>query len=391
MNPLGLVGEYRCYDFRDYWYYFHVHPDKSVSGKNSVGVQGWATMTEIIRVTVAAVTSRVDRVLRDEAGVSRKHARRIGTHGSLEINGQPAGIHNHVVQGDLVTVEMPETGRDEVEPEPMDLDILFEDGHLLAVNKPAGLITLTSFRTTSGTLANGVKAHWEKAGFHAPVRFVSRLDMGTSGVILIAKSSTAHRELDRQVIDKTYLALVSGLPEPGAGEIDAPIHRVPGEIARIVASEGQPSRTLYEVIGSGSINTGIYGLTESLGRTSVKPAIGGAGGALSFSLVRLSLLTGRTHQIRVHMAHIGHPLLGDGLYGESSINHGPSPLGSARPAHGTGAAGEALVLNRPALHAWRVAFTHPGNPGQRMELMAPLPVDMKTVMKLAGIEVPPAL
>lgn len=322
-------------------------------------------MAENTIVTVSVESSRVDRVLREEAGISRNHARRIGTHGSIEVNGRPAGIRDLVNRGDVITVNMPETGRDQVIPEQMDLDILYEDAHVLAVNKPAGLITLTSARTTSGTLANGIKAHWLSDGFAAPVRFVSRLDMGTSGVILIAKSSMAHRELDRQEIAKVYLALAAGVPEPKAGEVDAPIHRIRGEIARVVASEGQQSRTLYEVVATGCLrhDSGTCSAAENVSRPGDVPDAGMPG--MIVSLVHLRLLTGRTHQVRVHMAHIGHPLLGDGLYG------GP----------------EVCCLNRPALHAWKVAFTHPADPARKMEIEAKVPGDMKTVMGMAGMAI----
>jgi 23S rRNA pseudouridine1911/1915/1917 synthase len=205
-----------------------------------------------------------------------------------------------------------------------------EDADLLVVDKPAGLLVHPTAPEHHHTLAHGVAHHLLRQGVHARVRPVHRIDRDTSGLVLFAKSAHAQAGLDAQLrehrLRRSYLALAAGLPVDAEGVVDAPIGRHPvNPTLRAVRPGGEEARTRYRVV-------------ERFARAA---------------LVELELETGRTHQIRVHLAHLGHPILGDGWYG-----------GSGRD------------LGRPALHAHRLGFVHPTPPHREVELVAPLPEDM---------------
>ncbi|GBF74771.1 hypothetical protein PA598K_03138 [Paenibacillus sp. 598K] len=286
---------------------------------------------------------KVGTVLERRLGVSRKLMSRLKlTEQGIRLNGVRVYTSVKVKVGDIVTCAMEQESSDDILPEPMALDILYEDEHLLILNKAAGVIVHPTHGHYTGTLANGVVHYWLERGERYRFRPVHRLDQDTSGVVAVAKNPYVHQQLSLQMqrdeIDKRYCAFVEGAPSISVGTVDAPIDRDPAQPhVRIVTPQGYPSVTHYETV-----------------RTY-------AAGA---SLVRLRLETGRTHQIRVHMKHIGCPLLGDPMYGG---------LGTEADAR---LAAFGAELGRQALHAERLAFRHPWT-GEPMTFAAPLPEDLR--------------
>ena len=234
------------------------------------------------------------------------------------------------------------------EAEEMDLVIIYEDEEVLVLDKPPFLLVHPTSNHPHHTLANGVAAYFQKQHLQQPVRLVSRLDRDTSGLILIAKSSLAHSRLSKSMeeglILKKYLALVEGEIAPRSGTLDFPIGQDPLlPIRRCVIQGGQPSITHYQTLDS-------------------YPA---AYGKTAFSLVELQLETGRTHQIRVHLSHIGHPLLGDTLYNPHQEPKLENP-----------------IILRQALQAYSLSFPHPIN-GERILLEIDLAADLKSLLPRA--------
>jgi len=225
------------------------------------------------------------------------------------------------------------------------IDILLEDEHVLVINKPAGLLTIPGRQ--GGVALREAVAHQLRRPLD--LRLVYRLDRQTSGVLLLAKTLDAQRELSRQfrrrTVDKYYLAIVAGFPEEDGGLIDAPLAPHPHQVPRMVVNlrKGRPSRTEWEVVERWR-------------------------GA---ALIRCKLLTGRQHQIRVHLQHIGLPLLVDELYGEA----GGFYLSQIKFGYRTSRRGEERpLIGRLTLHAESIAFDHPQT-GERLTISAPLPKD----------------
>ncbi len=244
--------------------------------------------------------------------------------------------------GDIIRVRMEREVSEDILPQPIPIQIVFEDDDLLIINKPAGMIVHPTHGHYTGTLANGVVYHWQEKGERVRFRPVHRLDEETSGLVAVAKTSYVHQQLSEQMqangFLKLYRAYVYGCPDPAKGTVDAPIDRNPDEPhIRIVTPEGYPSVTHYETV-------------KSFGSSMNKTAA---------AAVRLKLETGRTHQIRVHMKHIGCPLIGDKMYG---------------PEQGAVEAWEAAA-GRQALHAEILGFTHPITK-QWMEWQASLPPEL---------------
>jgi 23S rRNA pseudouridine1911/1915/1917 synthase len=240
--------------------------------------------------------------------------------------------------GDLIVVEIPPARPTELRPEPIPLEIVYEDGELLVINKPAGLAVHPGAGRPTGTLVHAVLAHCpDLPGIGGGVRpgIVHRLDKDTSGLLVVAKTEAALRALQEQIqarrARRDYLALVHGTVAAEEGTIDAPL----GRDAR--------HRTRMAVVASGRRAVTHYRVVERFADAT---------------LLEVRLQTGRTHQIRVHCASIGHPVVGDRLYGRRS-----NPWG----------------LRRQALHAFKLSFAHPAT-GAEMSFVAPLPGDMEAVL-----------
>lgn len=250
------------------------------------------------------------------------------------VNGNNTYLDYELKPNDVVTVNLDfEEEAENIVPTKMNLDIIYEDECFIILNKPAGISTHPTMRHFSDTLANGLKFYFDSINFKRKIRPVNRLDINTSGLVIFAKNEYVHSILSRQmqegIFRKEYIAICEGLFVNNVGTINAPIGRKNGSIIeRTVASDGQKAITNYTVINK------FKNYTELL----------------------INLETGRTHQIRVHMAYIGHPILGDTLYGH-----------------------ESHLISRQALHSYKVSFLHPIK-NQKVEFVAPLPEDMKLVI-----------
>jgi len=268
--------------------------------------------------------------LRKQMKLSLTVWRKVKREGTIEVNGTKAFPGSLVHSGDTIHLNWRQECR--IEPISLPLSILYEDDSLLIINKPAGILVHPVCGHTEPTIANGIIQYYQnkncQLGFHP----VHRLDRNTSGLLLIAKNPHVQHLLSRGQnlqITRRYLAIASGVLFPAEGKIDLPIGRRPGSIIeRIVCPEGKEAITLYRTL-------------------------------LSFqdaSLLEIELHTGRTHQIRVHLSHFQHPLLGDDLYGGSSF-----------------------FINRPALHSARMELVHPIRK-EKLCFSMPLPADMQKVL-----------
>jgi 23S rRNA pseudouridine1911/1915/1917 synthase len=299
-------------------------------------------------LTVSAGGERLDRWLADHLpDRSRAEVQRWIEAGHVTCEGRGLKASYRVSTGDVLRVNIPVPAAYTVDPEPIPLDILYEDRDLLVINKPAGLVVHPAAGNWHGTLVNAVLYHapdLEGVGGVQRPGIVHRLDKDTSGVIVVAKNDVSHRNLQAQFkareVEKTYLALAVGVLQPDAGEINAALGRDPRDRKRIAvlpATKGRASRTRYETLE-------VYRANASGER---------------FSLLACHPLTGRTHQIRVHLAHVHHPIVGDPLYG------GRRKLPFACP--------------RQFLHAHRLRFRLPAT-GAPVEFTAPLPDDLQGVL-----------
>ena len=311
-------------------------------------------------------------VLQKRMRVSRKLLSRLKqTEQGIMLNGTRVYISVKVQAGDIVEIRMEQERSDDILPQPMSLDIIYEDEHLLVLNKAAGTIVHPTHGHYTDTLANGVVYYWQQQGWNYRFRAIHRLDQETSGVLAIAKNPYVHQHVSEQMIagtvDKRYLALVHGVPESAEGNIDGPIDRDPEEPhRRIVTPDGYPSLTRYKV------------------RECYQNA----------SLIELKLETGRTHQIRVHMSSIGCPLIGDKMYRHPVYNT-LSPVEDVLDPQGAPSHRRpdlALIttldhrIDRQALHAELLTFVHPIT-GETMSFRAPLPEDMKLLQKRIDEEI----
>lgn len=284
-------------------------------------------------------------ILRSRMALSRKLLSRLKlTEEGITVNGERRYTSTRVRAGDVVAVRMEEEQSEDILPQDIPIDILYEDDHLLIVNKPAGMIVHPTHGHYMNTLANAVVHHWLQAGAKYRFRPVHRLDRETSGVLAIAKNPYAHQHISEQMqaneVEKLYLAIVHGRVGPDSGTINAPIDRDPeSPHVRIVTEAGYPSVTHFDIVERYE----------------------------SASLVRLRLETGRTHQIRVHMKHIGHPLIGDSLYVPD-------------PGSGYVRTEEEEALGRHALHAAILSFCHPAG-GERLRFEAPLPAELRDLIE----------
>ncbi len=265
--------------------------------------------------------------LKDTYNYSSRIITQVKREGALLLNGEDALFIAPCRAGDIVTLIFPreESG---LEASDVPLNILYEDADILVLDKPPHVVVHPTKSHGDGTLANGVVRHWQAHGFSAKPRFVNRIDMDTSGIVLCAKNKYAHHIIQSEFMAggglKRYTAIVCGAPSEDKGAVEAPILRKePFALERVAAADGDYALTEYEVLER----------------------------FCGYALVSLVLHTGRTHQIRVHMKHIGCPVAGDSLYGCDTL------------------------MDRQALHASYLSFTHPRT-RQTAEFFAPLPADM---------------
>ena len=286
---------------------------------------------------VEAGQVRLDQFLAlQDTQLTRAQLHRLIVQGQVLLNGRSAKPAQKVRSGDLVSLTIPPPRVTDVVPQWMPLTLVYQDSDIVVIDKPAGLSVHPGPGHPDQTLVNGLLARCpDIQGVGGAIRpgIVHRLDKDTSGLMMVAKNHHAHQELSNQIKDrrvtKGYMALTTGVVSPDAGIIDQPIARDPRHRKRMaVVAGGRESRTRYRVLENPS----------------------------GYSLLELVLETGRTHQIRVHLAHLGHPLLGDGVYGKTS------PL-----------------LDRHFLHANLLGFQHPRT-GEALEFRAELPTDLAGVL-----------
>ncbi len=337
---------------------------------------------------------RLDVVLaRRLPGFSRAHVQRLINDGHVRVGGRTIGEQKaRVKPGDTIEVDVPPARDPLPAGEAIPLAIVYEDDQLIVIDKPAGLVVHPAAGHDSGTLVNALIAHCGHSlsgigGVRRP-GIVHRLDKDTSGLLVVAKTDVAHRALSEQFaahgrdgrLVRSYLAVCWRAPERAKGTIDAPLARSMQNRTKIAVRSGAESSdareavTHYEVLEvfGGDDSAGRIGGGSGRKRKSVVPLAPVSGGKPPLAaLLRLDLETGRTHQIRVHLAHIGHPVLGDTLYGAGF--RASARLLSAEQA----AALEAL--GRQALHAAVLGFEHPVR-GDQMVFESPLPNDMQRLV-----------
>lgn len=292
------------------------------------------------RPSPTAQDERLDVYLTAELpDLSRSRIQKLITDGKVTVSGKQVKANYKVQPGDFIEVLLPEPEPVEIVAEEIPLDILYEDEDVIVINKARGMVVHPAAGNYRGTLVNALLEHCDDlSGIGGEVRpgIVHRLDKDTSGVMVVAKSDRAHASLAKQIKDRTasrkYLAIVHGNVKADQGLIDAPIGRHPTDRKKMAVtfSHSRDARTNFRVI-------------ERLG---------------NYTLVECKLETGRTHQIRVHMSHIGHPVVGDPKYGP-------------RTAH--------FAIDGQALHSAKLTFSHPVS-GETMTFKAPLPGDMEEIL-----------
>ena len=286
---------------------------------------------------------RIDRFLGSRLEqVSRSYLQKLVKDGAVLVNGKPVKSSYKVENGDRIRLEIPDAVEPEIEAEPMALDILYEDSDIILINKPKGMVVHPAAGHYSGTLVNGLMAHCkdELSGINVEMRpgIVHRIDMDTTGVLIVCKNDKAHNAIAEQLkvhsITRKYYAIVHGVLKADTGTVNAPIGRHPVDRKKMSINEknGKEAVTHYRVL-------------QRFRR---------------FTFVECQLETGRTHQIRVHMASIGHPLLGDQVYGPAKV-----------PFSG---------LQGQTLHAGVLGIIHPST-GEYMEFTAPLPAYFEAILK----------
>jgi 23S rRNA pseudouridine1911/1915/1917 synthase len=293
-----------------------------------------------------APAGRVDVAVAAVAGISRAHAQRLLGDGRALVDGRARRASDRLAGGERLRVVLSAPPDPTLIPESIPIDVVYEDGDLLVVDKPAGMVVHPSAGHPTGTLVHALlgraEARDESLGSVAGVGrpgIVHRLDRDTSGLLVVAKTDAAQASLMRQFgdrsVDKTYLALVRGAAPAARGRIEAPVGRDPRDRQRMaVVAAGRPAVTDYEAVGSGG----------------------------GYTLLRLQPHTGRTHQLRAHLSFLGLPIAGDLRYGG-----------------GVGPGG----LRRPLLHPTRLAFDRPD--GSRVEAWSALPDDLAASLEVGGI------
>lgn len=293
------------------------------------------------QIVVTDAGKRLDKLISEQLPeLTRSAVQHLMQDGCVTIAGKPVKKNTRASAGDVITVELPEPREVEIEPENIPLDIVYEDGDIIVVNKPKGMVVHPAPGNWSGTLVNALMYHCgdSLSGINGEIRpgIVHRIDKDTSGLLVVAKNDRAHQSLAEQIkvhsAGRRYFAVVYGTPREQKGTVNAPIARHPVDRKKMaVLAGGREAITHYEV------------LEQYAG----------------YSYLTFLLETGRTHQIRVHMAHIGHPIIGDPLYGPAK---------------------DKWKLQGQCLHAGELTLTHPAT-GERMTFQAPLPAYFTTVLQ----------
>ncbi len=303
----------------------------------------------IINVICEKSGERIDALLaQSELGLSRSAASRLLEEGRVTLNGKVLKKSYICSDGEIYSADIPESSDCALIPQDIPLDIVYEDGDLIVVNKPRGLVVHPAPGHPDGTLVNALLHHCGDSlsgvGGEKRPGIVHRIDKDTSGLLIVAKNDASHRALSAQLSDhslsRVYFALLNGRMKEPSGTVDAPIGRDPKNRKRmaVTPSNSKNAVTHWERLANFQ----------------------------SYSFVKCRLETGRTHQIRVHMAHIGHPLLGDSLYGAASPDKG---------------------LEGQCLHAGGISFIHPST-GEKMSFNTDLPDYFNTVLSKLGKEIP---
>jgi 23S rRNA pseudouridine1911/1915/1917 synthase len=302
-------------------------------------------MAEVLRVGNENEGDRLDKFVSAlHSSLSRSLAQRLIDEGMVLVEGHARKASYRLRPGEAVSVELPPPWPSPAMGEPIPLNILFEDASLLVVDKPAGMVVHPAAGHAKGTLVNAVLGHSPGmiVGNAERPGIVHRLDRDTSGLIVIAKTNEALKSLQRQFskrsVNKVYLALVHGKVKVPEGRIEGPLARDPHDRKRFAVYASARAREAVT----------IFRLAERLEK---------------FTLLTVEPLTGRTHQIRVHLAFIQHPVVGDRVYGRKGEND--------------------LGLTRQFLHAWKLEFVHPAS-GDVVRFTAPLPNELGEALRLAG-------
>lgn len=279
---------------------------------------------------------KIDNILKYKMNLSRRMIIGLKKNKNIFLNGKEAFTNEKVYVKDEVSVNLAKDESQDIEPQNIPIDIVFEDKDILVVNKQPGIVVHPTKGHPTDTLANGIIYHFRSMGEDTIVRLVNRLDRDTSGLIIVAKNQFCHQAMAKQFeanqVEKLYYAVAHGEFDKDEDTVSLPIDRPTKEsIKREVMNNGQMAITHYNII-------------EKL-----------KGGAL----LRIKLETGKTHQIRVHLSHIGHPLYGDTLYGEND---------------------DSDFIKRQALHAYMLKFRHPRN-GEDIVINTPIPADIMELIE----------
>ncbi|HWP96156.1 MAG TPA: RluA family pseudouridine synthase [Syntrophomonadaceae bacterium] len=295
--------------------------------------------TELLWVEEEMEGERLDAFLAEQVeALSRTLVQILIRDAKVTVNGSARKSSYHVQAGDEIYIVIPDLQKVEIVPQDLPLEIIYEDSDLVVVNKPRGMVVHPAHGNWDGTLVNALLYHiHDLSGINGELRpgIVHRLDKDTSGVIVVAKNDHAHRSLAEQIrehsIEREYIALVHDRIQENLGSIEAPIGRSKSDRKKMaVVADGRPATSEYQVLER----------------------------FFNYTLVKVKLLTGRTHQIRVHFAYIKHPVVGDPLYGPVKQH---------------------LNMNTQALHAFRLGFQHPSS-GEYIEFQSPLPDYFEAVL-----------
>ena len=299
----------------------------------------------------ALIGTRLDAFIAGETGLTRSRIQRLSEEGMISLNGKPAKKNARIAAGDRIELVLPETEDADAEPEDIPLDVVYEDGDIIVMNKPVGMVVHPAPGHASGTLVNALLYHCGDSlsgigGVNRP-GIVHRIDRDTSGLICAAKNDAAHSCLSEQLKDhsmhREYLLIAAGGFREDPGTVDAPIGRHPVDRKRMAVLRGTNQRARNAVTH--------WRVTERF------PSSG-------FTAASAVLETGRTHQIRVHMAYIGHPLMGDELYGGGRTAFEKQ---------------NARLIPGQMLHAGALVLRHPRT-GEEMRFEAPLPENFTAVL-----------